>query len=154
MHTPRTEDQQVPSIPRLLAQPTAFPVGDALMAAVVLAPYGGAGQAEIDTFPSYASLTPLDQEAPMTSPWCFWDDGTGAVTLAFDKPGEPGAVEVIMELDEPPALWWDLARGRAQLVVVWLPHLRHPTTEEMLEAINTHSGWMASARRVPTVRFR
>lgn len=34
----------MPNVPTLTAQPTAFPVDGALMAAVVLSPHGGAGQ--------------------------------------------------------------------------------------------------------------
>jgi hypothetical protein len=137
----------------LIAQPTAFPVGPGLMAAVVLSPYGGAGPDEIGRFPSYTGLTPLTGEAPVTSPWHFWRDQGAAVTLAFDEPGQAGAVHVVMELapGQVPALWWGLARQRAQLTVVWLPQARHPTTEEIATALGRRTGWMASARRVPPV---
>ncbi|MFB7598354.1 hypothetical protein [Streptomyces sp. NPDC056160] len=144
--------QQTRNVPQLIAQPTAFPVAGALMAAVALSPYGGAGQAEIDAFPQYASLTPLTGQAPADGgPWHFWQDQAGAVVLALNKPDEDGAVHVVMELPEPPALWWDLARQRAQMAVVWFPHLRHPTGPEMEAALNARAGWMTSARRVPPV---
>ncbi|WP_148081878.1 hypothetical protein [Streptomyces botrytidirepellens] len=59
---------------------------------------------------------------------------------------------MVMELADPPALWWDLARRRAQMIVLWLPDARHPTNEEIVAALNSRSGWMASARRVPPAR--
>ncbi|MFQ6146726.1 hypothetical protein ACLMNJ_27235 [Streptomyces seoulensis] len=58
-----------------------------------------------------------------------------------------------MELPDPPALWWDFARRRAQLAVVWFPRLRHPTGAEMEAALNARAGWSASARRVPPVEL-
>ncbi|MFD3715958.1 hypothetical protein [Streptomyces sp. NPDC058677] len=143
-------------VPQLIAQPTAFPIGGAFIAAVVISPYGGAGQTEIDAFAEYASLVPLTAEAPATGPWSFWrDDTSGAVLLTLNKPGEEhlGAVHVVMELADPPAMWWDLARGRAQVFVLWLPDARHPTTEEITAALSSKSGWMASARRVPSVEL-
>ncbi|MGA4980057.1 hypothetical protein [Streptomyces cinereoruber] len=139
-------------VPRLIAQPVAFPVGDVLTAAVVLSPYGGAGRDEIDDFPAYASLAPIGQEAPAEGgPWHFWRDSTGPVLLALNRPGAEGEVHVIMELPDAPPLWWDLARARAQVAVMWFPELRHPTGGEMLAAVNAGAGWMASARRVPPV---
>jgi len=136
----------------LIAQPMGFPVGGAMMAAVVLSPYGGAGQDEIEQFPAYASLTPLTGEAPATGPWTFWRT-RNTVVVAFNKPHQPGAVHVVMELDEPPAMWWGLAQQRAQVMVVWLPGARHPTGQEVLDALNAQSGWMASARWVPPVEL-
>lgn len=125
------------------------------MAAVMLSPYGGAARDEIDAFPGYAGLTPMDQEAPAEGPWHFWrHEITGVITLAFDKPGAPGAVHVAMELEQPPELWWNLARGLAQVAVLWLPDARHPTSEEMAAALQTRSGWVASARYVPPVELR
>jgi hypothetical protein len=75
------------------------------------------------------------------------------VTLALDKPGQPGAVHVAMELSagQVPDLWWDLARRRARLEVIWLPRARHPTTQEITTALDRRTGWKASARRVPPV---
>lgn len=140
------------NVPQLIAQPMGFPVGGSLMAAVVLSPYGGAGQAEIEKFSAYASLTPLTGEAPGAGPWSFWRTGK-TVVVAFNKPGQPGAVHVVMELDDPPAVWWGLAQHRAQVAVVWLPDARHPTAQEVLDALNARSGWMASARRVPAVEL-
>ncbi|MFI1569062.1 hypothetical protein ACH4ZX_39660 [Streptomyces sp. NPDC020490] len=147
-------EQRQRNVPQLIAQPTAFPVGGAMMAAVVLSPYGGAGRAEIERFPAYASMTPLDQEAPSDGGlWHFWRDSTGPVLLALNKPGAEGEVHVVMELADPPSLWWDLARRRAQVVVVWLPDVRHPTGDEMNAALKSRSGWMASARRIPPVEL-
>ncbi|MET7760474.1 hypothetical protein ABZT27_38220 [Streptomyces sp. NPDC005389] len=148
--------QQTRNVPQLIAQPTVFPVGEMPMAAVVLSPYGGAGQAEIDAFPSYASLVPLTGVAPADGgPWHFWQDTAGVVVLALNKPGHEhlGAVHVVMELPDPPAMWWDLARRRAQVAVAWFPHLRHPTGAEMLAALSARAGWMTSARRVPPVEL-
>ncbi|MDO0939297.1 hypothetical protein QQY66_49225 [Streptomyces sp. DG2A-72] len=145
-------EQRQRNVPQLIAQPTAFPVGGAMMAAVVLSPYGGAGRAEIERFPAYASLTPLDQEAPADGgPWHFWQDPTGPVLLALNKPGAEGEVHVVMELADPPPLWWNLARQRAQMAVVWLSDVRHPTTDEMKAALKSRSGWMASARWIEPV---
>ncbi|MEU2395048.1 hypothetical protein [Streptomyces sp. NPDC007369] len=142
------------NVPQLIAQPTAFPVGDGLMAAVVLSPYGGAGQAEIERFPAYASLSPLDQEAPGEGgPWHFWQDPAGSVLLALNRPGAQGEVHVVMDLADPPLLWWRLARQRAQMAVIWLPDARHPTSEEMRAALESRSGWMASARWIPPVEL-
>jgi hypothetical protein len=146
-------DQKTRNVPQLIAQPTAFPIGQALTAAVVLSPYGGAGEAEIDAFPAYASLVPLTDEAPATGPWNFWRNHDGAVLLALNKPGREGEVHVVMELDDPPGLWWDLARAHAQMIVLWLPHTHHPTNEEITTALNSRSGWIASARRVPPVEL-
>lgn len=146
--------RDAPRLPQLIAQPTAFPVGPGLMASVVLSPYGGAGPEEIRRFPGYASMIPMTGEASATSPWHFWRDQS-SVSLAFDQPGHAGAVHVVMELSsgQVPPLWWDLARQRAQLMVVWLPQARHPTTEEIATALSERTGWMASARRVPPVTF-
>lgn len=123
------------------------------MAAVVLSPYGGAGQVEIEKFPTYASLIPLGKEAPADGPWHFWQDAAGSVLLALNKPGHEGAVHVVMELADPPALWWDFARQRAQMAVLWLPDLRHPIGEEIVTALNSQAGWMASARWIPPVEL-
>ena len=124
------------------------------MAAVVLSPNVGAGEAENNAFSEYASLVPLTAEAPVTGPWSFWrDDTSGAVLLTLNKPGRGGEVHVVMELAEPPALWWDLACGRAQMIVLWLPEACRPTREEISDALKSGSGWMASARRVPPVEL-
>ncbi|MGW5336236.1 hypothetical protein [Streptomyces bauhiniae] len=142
------------NVPVLTAQPIAFPVSGAAMAAVVLSPYGGTRQQDIERFPAYASLTPLDQEAPADGgPWHFWQDPAGPVLLALNKPNSPGAVHVVMELADPPSLWWSLAKRRAQMAVVWLPDARHPTTEEMMAALNSRTGWMASARWIAPVEL-
>ncbi|MFI2644254.1 hypothetical protein [Streptomyces sp. NPDC018610] len=72
------------------------------MAAVVLSPYGGAGQAEIDRFPAYASLTPLDEEAQADGgPWHFRQDTADRVVLALNEPDQKQAVHVVMELAGP-----------------------------------------------------
>ncbi|WP_037864780.1 hypothetical protein [Streptomyces sp. NRRL S-340] len=73
------------------------------------------------------------------------------MVLALDKPGQDGAVHVVMEPAEPPVLWWDMARVRAQMAVVRFPRLRHPAGPEMEAVLNARAGWMTSARRVPPV---
>ncbi|MEW2298025.1 hypothetical protein ABZ719_35945 [Streptomyces sp. NPDC006743] len=80
------------------------------------------------------------------------DRGEGSDGVSEDnKPGGDGAVHVVMELTEPPALWWDLARQRAQVAVVWFAHLHRPTGPEMETALNARAGRRSSARRVPPV---
>nr|BFD86994.1 hypothetical protein StreXyl84_63950 [Streptomyces sp. Xyl84] len=59
-------------------------VAGALMAAVALSPYRGAGQDGIDAFPQYASLAPLTGQAPA-------DGGAVALLAGPDRRRGPGA---------------------------------------------------------------
>jgi hypothetical protein len=147
-------------MPQCLVSPAAWDIHGQRTAAAVMTPYGSASREAVDGFPAWTQMAPLAELEPFVldigyaCPFVFWSNRTGGVSLVLNVPGQAGMLKPILDLPQPQPLWWDLARARAGLTVLFFPTLRDPLGEDIAEMVARGEGFGAWARRVAEPNLR